>query len=463
MRSINKGIIFLTCIIFTALSSSANERLVLEFDEFMSIVKNEHPISKKANLFLEEGAAKKLKSQGGFDPKLQANYTDKQFKESNYYSNFGAELKIPTWYGIELKAGYENNNGVYLNPESKTPNGGLAYAGVNFSLGNGLIINQRRAELKKARIFIESSKLQQQLLLNDLYLAATKSYWEWFSAFHQLQIMKDALINAEKRFIVIQQNALIGEKSIMDTVEAKVQVNNRQIKVRSFEIKLIKAKNNLNLYLWSSGSIPLVVENNVRPENLNKSKENIPQNVSDSLLFLHPKIQLMEQEIQMQGIDISLSKESLKPKVDLSYNPLYEVSNNQVGGFDVQNRKVGVNLAYPIFSRKARGNYRLNKIKQKHKIIDLSVEKEKVKQNVNSAFSEWENYANQLLLFTQLKTNYEKLSKSESLLFKAGESSFFMVNAREKAYIQSMQGLVEIIQSKNEALGYYNYTICKIN
>lgn len=463
MEIINKKFLILLLVVIASWNLNANERLVLEFDEFMEVVKNQHPVSRKAILFLEAGNAKKLKSQGGFDPKLKAKYNDKQFQETNYYSNFGAELKIPTWFGVDLKAGYENNNGQYLNPEAKTPNGGLAYAGINLTLGKGLIINQRRAELKKANIFLESSKMEQQLLLNELYLDATKAYWEWFSVFHQLKIMEEALLNAERRFKVIKQNALIGEQSIMDTVEAKVQVNNRQIKVRSFQIKLIKAKNNLNLFLWSEGSIPLVVENNVKPESLDKSRANIPESVSDSLLLKHPKIQLMEQKIQIQGIDIALSRESLKPKLDLSYNPLYEVADNQVGGFDVQNQKIGVNFSYPVFTRKARGDYRLNKIKQEQKVLDLSVEKERIKLNANSAFSEWENYAEQLILFTQLKTNYEKLSRSESLLFKAGESSFFMVNTREKAYIQSMQGLVKIIQSKNEALGYYNYTICKIN
>jgi hypothetical protein len=58
--------------------------------------------------------------------KLQLTLTKKQFKDTEYYSILNSSFKIPTWYGIEIKAGFEQNEGYYLNPENTVPNTGLA-------------------------------------------------------------------------------------------------------------------------------------------------------------------------------------------------------------------------------------------------------------------------------------------------------------------------------------------------
>jgi hypothetical protein len=41
------------------------------------------------------------------------------------YSILNSSFKIPTWYGIEIKAGFDQNEGYYLNPENTVPNAGL--------------------------------------------------------------------------------------------------------------------------------------------------------------------------------------------------------------------------------------------------------------------------------------------------------------------------------------------------
>jgi hypothetical protein len=52
---------------------------------------------------------------------------------------------------IEIKAGFDNNEGVYLNPENTVPNQGLTSLGVTVPLGQGLFINQRMADVRKAK------------------------------------------------------------------------------------------------------------------------------------------------------------------------------------------------------------------------------------------------------------------------------------------------------------------------
>src|SRR5574343_902213 len=116
---------------------------------FYELVVNNHPLAKQANLKPAYGKYSVLKAKGGFDPKLENQINQKYYNSSNYYSFLNAGLKIPTWYGIEVKSGFEMNDGTYLSPQFKTPAGGLWYGGVAVNLGEGLFIDQRRAELFK--------------------------------------------------------------------------------------------------------------------------------------------------------------------------------------------------------------------------------------------------------------------------------------------------------------------------
>jgi hypothetical protein len=71
--------------------------------------------------------------------------------DTEYYSILNSSFKIP-WYGIEIKAGFDQNEGYYLNPENTVPNAGLTSLGISVPLGQGLFINQRMADLRKAKM-----------------------------------------------------------------------------------------------------------------------------------------------------------------------------------------------------------------------------------------------------------------------------------------------------------------------
>jgi hypothetical protein len=85
-----------------------------------------------------------------------------------------SSFKIPTWYGIEVKAGFEDNEGYYLNPQNKTPNNGLAALGISVPIGQGLLINQRMADLQKAKIQVRLSQAEQKCSMLQLLISIGK-------------------------------------------------------------------------------------------------------------------------------------------------------------------------------------------------------------------------------------------------------------------------------------------------
>ncbi len=161
---------------------------ILTFEEFLGFVKKHHPLVKQANLTLSIGEANLLKARGGFDPKIEVDFDRKKFKDIEYYEQLNSTFKIPTWFGMELKANFEQNSGQFLDPSLTVPNEGLYSAGVSFSLAQGLLINDRMAALKKAKIFVRQSQADRDLLVNEIIVEASKAYFEWLQATNEQKI-----------------------------------------------------------------------------------------------------------------------------------------------------------------------------------------------------------------------------------------------------------------------------------
>ncbi len=171
---------------------SAQEKVesVMTLSEYLGYVKKYHPIVKQANLVINNSEAKLLKARGAFDPKIEVDFDKKQFKEKEYYNKLNAAFKIPTYYGLEFKANFENNDGLYLNPESNVPTDGLYAAGVSASLLKGLLINKRMASLKQAKFFMNQAKEDQQILVNEILYNASLSYFNWLKTYNEKRFMK---------------------------------------------------------------------------------------------------------------------------------------------------------------------------------------------------------------------------------------------------------------------------------
>ena len=109
-------IIMVVCFSGFGFSQSEKFSNVLRFDEYLGFVKKFHPIVKQAQLVIDESQAKLMKSRGAFDPKIEVDYSRKQFKNTEYYDKLNGTFKIPTWFGVEIKATFDDNEGSYLNP-----------------------------------------------------------------------------------------------------------------------------------------------------------------------------------------------------------------------------------------------------------------------------------------------------------------------------------------------------------
>jgi outer membrane protein TolC len=412
----------------------------LTYNEFLGYVKKYHPMVKSANLQINNAQANLMMARGGFDPKIEVDFDKKQFKDKTYYSILNSSFKIPTWYGIEVKAGFDNSEGVYLNPENTLPNKGLSSLGINLPLGQGLLINQRMADLQKAKIQLRWSQAERKLQSIEVLHAASIAYFNWKLNYSQVQLYKNYLKNAEVRYNGVSRLIENGDKSAIDSIEAGITVRSRKLNLEDSELKLAKSKLELSNYLWLENNVPLEIQDNIIPEDqlgltiqetLKTNDLLIPNTAIDN----HPKINALQSKIAILEVERKLKATNLLPRIDLGYYYLSEPSYWNSTNFE--NFKIGVNFSYPLFLRKERGGLQMAKFKIQDAQFALDLERVQLKNKIVSQQIEINSLVKQRKLISALVKDYDAMLTSEERLFTFGESSLFLINSRENNLVGS--------------------------
>jgi outer membrane protein TolC len=425
--------------------------------QFYEIVLNNHPLAKQAGLKTQFGENSVLKAKGGFDPKIYNQIDQKYYNSSQYYSLINAGLKVPTWYGIEVKSGFETNRGDYLDPHDKTPNGGLWYGGVSVNLGQGMMIDQRRAELFKARIYQQSTIFEQKLQLNELIYESGYSYWNWFLSYHSSKVLEESFALATERFEAVKRTAELGDRPAIDTLEAEIQVQNRESLLRNYEADLQSTGYKLATFLWNENAAPLELENKTTPLDVDSliigSEGIMNESEIDSAISNHPYLQITNYKIKSLEVEKRLKREQLKPQLNLQYNLINEpVNYNPLTALSVNNYKWGLTFEMPIFLRKERGDLALADLKIQDEQYNFENNQAYLQYKIKNAMVEYNNALVQVEIYRNTVEDTKRLLDAEKLMFETGESSLFLINARELAYIQSKLKLIEVIAKSQQAL-----------
>ena len=424
--------------------------------QFFEIILKNHPLAKQAQLQTQFGEKEILYAQGGFDPKIYTHTLQKNFNSTSYYNLIHSGLKIPTWYGLEFKGGFESNQGAFLNPEEKTPSSGLVYAGASVNLGKGLFIDQRRAELFKAKVYYQSTFFEQKLQLNELIYESGYAYWNWFLSYHSMIILDEAFQLANIRYDAVKRTAELEDRPEIDVVEAGLQVQNRESMLRNYEAEYKGSGFKISTFLWNEQQVPLDLDSLTTPmkiEILEKDSVTLLSNQEiDTALANHPYIQVTNFKIKGLEIERKLKKEQLKPELAVNYNFLNQpIQNNPFANLSMNNYKWGLTFEMPILLRKERGDLAKTNLKLKEEQFNLENSKAYVEYKIRNAYVDYNNALVQVEIFQKTVVDTKRLLDAEKAMFESGESSLFLINARELAYIQAKLKWVESIAKSKQA------------
>ncbi|MFK7948225.1 MAG: TolC family protein [Saprospiraceae bacterium] len=421
--------------------------------ELFNRIKENHPLIERANL-LDRTATENVKiAKAGFDPNVSSDWESKQFSDKQYYNVWKNQVNLPTWYGLEISAGYDVADGEFLNPENYLPKEGVGYLGVSANLLQGLIIDERRTNLRLANIGVNALAIQKQLIINDLLYNSGKAYWDWVFANNQLSTYQRALDLAQQRFNIIKQNYRNGEAAGIDTLKAILQVQTREMELNDAANQVQNAAVKLSDFLWENGN-PQPLNNDFVAPKLRALQPIIPNTIFNSS---HPELQKVELKLTSLQVEERMKREKLKPKLKLKYNLLGQefdiIQNGQNDGVVLaQNYKAGVQFEMNPILRSERANLELNEIKQEQTNLELSNKRLTLQNKLNAYINDYNNIQQQIALTKSMVSNYEVLLAGEIEKFTVGESDLFIVNTRETQLVEAEIKLLKLLAKEQKIL-----------
>lgn len=417
----------------------AQSEEVLTFDAFKVMLKN-HPALRVADLSVEKGQQELTKAKGAFDPKISATHQNKFFKSTEYYNQTYIGVDIPLRAPIILKSSFENANGSYVSPEETTPNGGLLNAGIAVPLGQGLITDKSRTEIRQAEAYQRYSVIEQSRLIQDLRYEAYRQYWEWWMTRKVLDINREWVSIAEQRLTDTKNRFLAGDIASVDTLETAIQVQNRKQKYQSAEAKWAKESLDLTSQLWEEKElnyVPIESIKNAVPQkeisfdealintNVLTDRTNTVSSTSPHLLKYTPMLEQLRAEERWK-------KELMKPVVNLQYNALNEATAPADNMLTMNNYKWGAQISWPILMRKAKGELGITRVKIEELELEAVQKTTVIRNKALASIRQLELLRLQLANVSGNVNNMQRLLDAEREKFNSGESSVFLINTREQ-------------------------------
>ena len=437
--------------LFTNSVKGQDSLKTLSAKQVMEIVKQFHPVAKQADIFMEKAKADITIAKGMFDPVLKNETAKKTFDGNDYYYYNRPELSIPTWFGVEISAGMEYLKGSRTDPMDTK--GESSYFGISVPLAKNLIMDKRRAALQTARIFREASTVEKRNMLNNLLLDAMKTYWSWVQQYQVYKILTDAVKVNEKRVALVITAFQLGERPAIDTTEALTQLQNFELLKSQSWLDFQNMGLELSVYLWTANVEPYNLPVNVIPGDdlqlSNIAAASVPElnSLLDAALKNHPDLIIYNYKLDVLGVEKKLKFQELLPTVNFRYNQLgkgYDVLKTATGPLFENNFQYGFSFGIPLRLSQGRGEYRKAKLKITETQLQQSQKQWQVENKVKSYYNELITLKSQVALQEKALKNFQILQRGEEIRFQAGESSLFLVNARENRTLEALQKLQEL-------------------
>jgi outer membrane protein TolC len=420
---------------------------------YASLLAN-HPIVKQTQLLSEMAQQEVRLARGAFDPKLETRINLKEFDNKEYYNKWIASFSIPVWFPIDPKIGIEQNSGVYLNPENSLPpadNYRQLFTGISLPLGRGLFTDERRTAVQQAKLFTELAEAEQQKLINKILLDAAKDYWQWYFSYYNYRLMNQNAAIAEEIFRRVKLNASFGEASGIDTVQAKITLQQRLVEQQEAYLEFINTGIIISNYLWDDSLTPLQLSTRVAPVLVQTDGELLSLTTLEELTLQarqnHPELTKLTVKLEQLEVDRRLAAEYLKPKLDVSYNflnqPLQPSGEFQSFTF-LNNYKFGLDFAMPILIRKERSKLAQAKIKIKGTEFERTQAEREIVNQVNRIHNQLVNTNGILIQQNNVALNYQRLLNAELINLDNGESDLFKINVQQEKLIQSQSKLLKL-------------------
>jgi outer membrane protein TolC len=110
----------------------------------------------------------------------------------------------------------------------------------------------------------------------------------------------------------------------------------------------------------------------------------------------------------------------------------------------LSNYRAGLSFSMPLFLRKERGDLKLAQIKLQDAEYDVLATSLAIENNVKTIFNEIDSYLLQNNITQEIEQDSRLMLTAEERKFELGDSSLFLINARETKLIEASLKKLEV-------------------
>lgn len=436
----------------TRLDILPDTALPFTLNNFYFLVEKYHPVARQAGLLSQFAQQEIRMARGNFDPRVEFQLLTKNFDDKEYYNKLSTSIKFPTYFPVDPSVGIDRNRGEFLNPENFIPsqyNYQQFYAGVSIPLGRGLLTDDRRIAVQQANLFQEMTEAEQIKIINKLLLDAAKDYWQWYYSYYNYRLLNQSIQLADEVFNRVKLNVDLGESSVIDSVQAKITLQQRLVEQREALLEFQNMGIDLSTYLWDSLGNPLQLSPQWAPawqvDPFDLTARDIEVLVEQARVN-HPELRKVNVKLRQLENERRLAAEYLKPVANVSYymlnQPFGTGSNSSFSPFE--DYKLGLDFYFPLLIRKERA-----KLSQtRYKITSMQWEQDLLERQIVNEINTVHNemVATRTILLQQqgIVSDYERLLQAEIINLENGESDLFKINIQQEKLIQSQNKFIKL-------------------
>jgi outer membrane protein TolC len=202
----------------------------------------------------------------------------------------------------------------------------------------------------------------------------------------------------------------------------------------------------LNTYLWNDSGEPMLLDSAIIPQALSQFLNPAPEAEElRTLVGRHPELLLTDFDLASLNVEKRLRTQQLLPVVKLKYNFLTEnLADSRPSPLFDNNYRWGVTVYTPLFIRKTRGELGSTIAKLEIKQTGRNLKEQQLRTKLEAELNSWNVLNQQVRTLAENVKSLEALLTGETRRFEIGESSLFLVNAREVAVFDARVTLNEL-------------------
>jgi outer membrane protein len=413
-------------------------------------------------------AAKLLEKSGAFDPVL--THISEYLRVQDIFEPGKAKNAIHNESRIDLltRSGMKVFAGMRLNPnDTKTPfvptgNAGEYYGGVSVPLLRNRGINEKTAAEKQAKI---SQPIADQMYMSarmEIVMKAAAVYWEWAGAKARLDVAQNLMQLAIARVDQIRDRVSSGDLPAVEITEAEQEVQRRRAAVIKAERELQKASITLSVFLSRADDTATILPSATEIPNLHPLPAKIDEiervEGRKSALSRRPELKRIAGEKQLAKVDLELARNMLLPVVDAYALQGADTGKNGIGPVV----RAGVNMSIPLRQRTARGLIAAAQSKLQKLSFDEVAEKQRISAEVDDTVSAINTSVDRFIALGSEVELAAKVETGEKLRFKAGDSTLFLVNQRERTTAEAKVRMIDAHVDFLQALAAFEVVTCRL-